>query len=185
MNPACKPQLNLTHLASPLSVNVPIACPRVNLPPMPCPCWKKIDFCPYPNQPWQTNLPTKTYIKISWIQKKMNLKGKYVDKYSRNIPVRAIRLLKCNLTAIKFDLDKLTVDCSKSSMTYSERHALGNLVCNKWIVISKVDEGDTTVIMATSQYLKPVYKQLDNGKKKHTNDLKIQHKKLQNALSST
>ena len=92
-----------------------------------------------------------------------NLREKYIDRWACSIPNRPNRLIKCSLMAIKFDFDKLlSVADVKLNMTYSERCAHRSFVRNKRIMISKADKGDTTVIMATSQYLYLAYKQLND-----------------------
>ena len=114
---------------------------------------------PYPNRTRQTRPSQKDVDKDL-----RNLKEKYIDKYTGKIPTRAERLLKCSLTAIKFDLERLTIDSSKPNLTYGERHALRSLVKNRGLIISKADKGDTTVIMATPQYLELAYKHLNDEK---------------------
>ena len=123
-------------------------------PACPIPTKKGLTFIssPYHHTPWQKEQNHKDLFR-----ELDNLKEKYVDKYAQHIPVRANRLLKCSLIAIKFNFNKLTVGCPKPNLTYGERCALRNLHGNNQIVISKPDKGDTTVIMATLQYLELAY----------------------------
>ena len=83
-----------------------------------------------------------------------------MDKYTHSVPGRANRLLKCAVTAIKYDLDNLSVVSWNPNTMGGQRRALRSLARNKDIVISKADKGDKTVIMAIAHYLDLAYEHL-------------------------
>ena len=79
------------------------------------------------------------------------LRLRYKNRYS--LPTRSERLIDCSFKAISYDLDRLRILQPIQNLSKAERKALYRLKKNKDIIITKIDKGDTTVVMDTSHHV--------------------------------
>ena len=90
------------------------------------------------------------------------LKKQYIDRYTGILLNRACRLLKCCLTAIQYDLSKVSAGSLRANLTGAVKTALKGLMRKRNVVISEADKGDTTVVMNTKHYLDLALKHLSD-----------------------
>ena len=91
--------------------------------------------------------------------------SKYINKWLERVSCKTRWLLENTITNIKFDL----YSCSPlqevvPNLPKHERKALDQLVKDKSLIISKADDGDVIVLLASTAYVELAYEHLSDNK---------------------